>query len=136
MGEEKSKNIGGFTFENYKEKNYDKSKEAAIELMCRHFEFYEELKSPDIEYVTRGAKLSCTHGNKYIYLDAVKDHGVYDGENPVLTRFAIFLILQETDNVSPGPLFYLLYLYVFLHLAVEGNAIINTVGGESGFQGR
>ncbi|MDE5699485.1 MAG: DUF4280 domain-containing protein [Lachnospiraceae bacterium] len=77
-------NIGDFTFDNYKEKNYDKNKEEAIELMCRHFEFYEQLNSPDIEYVTRGAKLSCTHGNKYIYLDAVKDHGVYDGDNPVL----------------------------------------------------
>ena len=27
MGEEKSKNIGDFTFDNYNEKNYDKDKE-------------------------------------------------------------------------------------------------------------
>ncbi len=85
MGEENSKNIGDFTFDNYNEKNYDKDKETAMELMCRHFEFYGQLNSPDIEYATRGAKLSCTHGNKYIYLDAVKDHGVYDGDHPVLT---------------------------------------------------
>ena len=85
MGEENSKNIGDFTFDNYNEKNYDKDKETAMELMCRHFEFYGQLNSPDIEYATRGAKLSCTYGNKYIYLDAVKDHGVYDGDHPVLT---------------------------------------------------
>ncbi|MDE5698986.1 MAG: DUF4280 domain-containing protein, partial [Lachnospiraceae bacterium] len=85
MGEENSKNIGDFTFDKYKEKNYDKNKEEAIELMCRHFEFYGQLDSPSIEYVTRGAKLSCTHGNRYIYLDAARDHGVYDGEDPVLT---------------------------------------------------
>ncbi len=76
---------GDFIFENYKEQDSDKYEEKALELMCRHFEFYGQLNSPDIEYVTRGAKLSCTHGNRYIYLDAARDHGVYDGKNPVLT---------------------------------------------------
>ena len=76
---------GDFIFENYKEQDSDKYEKKALELMCRHFEFYGQLNSPDIEYVTRGAKLSCTHGNRYIYLDAARDHGVYDGKNPVLT---------------------------------------------------
>ena len=34
-GEDNSENIGDFTFDNYKEKNYDRRIETAIELMCR-----------------------------------------------------------------------------------------------------
>ena len=57
MGEGKSKNLGDFTFDHCEEENDDRYKEKAIELMCRHFEFYGQLNSPNIEYVTRGANL-------------------------------------------------------------------------------
>ena len=34
-GGDNSENIGDFIFDNYKEKNYDRRIETAIELMCR-----------------------------------------------------------------------------------------------------
>jgi len=80
----KDRIISDFLFEDFKKKDYKKDKEKAIELMCRHFEFYEQMHSPNIEYALRGAKLSCTHGNKYIRLDMARDHGIYDGEDALM----------------------------------------------------
>lgn len=57
----------------------------ANELMARHYDYYQQLKEIDYEYVLRGAILTCTHGNKETRLDALEDHGVYFRNNPVMT---------------------------------------------------
>ena len=53
--------------------------------MARHYDYYQQLKEIDYEYVLRGAILTCTHGNKETRLDALEDHGVYFRNNPVMT---------------------------------------------------
>lgn len=62
----------------------EEDEKQVMELMCRHFEFYGQMHSQNIEYALRGAKLSCTHGNKYIQLDMARDHGIYDGEDALM----------------------------------------------------
>lgn len=86
--EKETENVGDFTFEKDGDKDsYELYKNNVIELMCRHYEFYEQLTPLNmqyLEYALMGAKLSCTHGNRYVYLNAVRDHGVYDGSKPVM----------------------------------------------------
>jgi len=57
----------------------------ANELMARHYDYYQQIKDIDYEYVLRGAVLTCTHGNKETRLDALEDHGVYFRNQPVMT---------------------------------------------------
>ncbi len=84
MGKENDKIIGDFLFEDFKKNMKEKDEKQVMELMCRHFEFYGQMNSQNIEYALRGAKLSCTHGNKYIQLDMARDHGIYDGEDALM----------------------------------------------------
>ena len=57
----------------------------ANELMVKYYDYYQQIKEIDYEYVLRGAVLTCTHGNKETRLDALKDHGVYFRNQPVMT---------------------------------------------------
>ena len=41
VGKENDRIIVDFLFEDYKKKMKEKDEEQAMELMCRHFEFYE-----------------------------------------------------------------------------------------------
>ena len=83
---EKKKDEYDFAFEGNKDKLSNKEKELAIDLMAKHFSFFGEINYlKENEAVLRGAKITCTHGNKTICLDAYKDHGVYDHKIPVMT---------------------------------------------------
>lgn len=83
---EKKKDVYDFAFEGNKEKLSSKEKELAIDLMEKHFRFFGVINYlKENEAVLRGAKITCTHGNKTICLDTYKDHGVYDHEIPVMT---------------------------------------------------
>ena len=53
--------------------------------MLKHYDYYQQIKEIDYEYVLRGAILTCTHGNKETRLDALEDHGVYFRNQPVMT---------------------------------------------------
>ncbi|MEZ3490822.1 MAG: DUF4280 domain-containing protein [Lachnospiraceae bacterium] len=64
------------------EETNEKNKDRELELMHRHFDFYKQIDAlgrKGYEYALMGAKLNCTHGNQYVYLDLVKDHGIYAG---------------------------------------------------------
>lgn len=84
-----------FTFEGVRKKGLlneliyesklDSYTKKAMELMERHYAFYKELEMTEHDYVTKGAILVCTHGNKYTLLDICKDHGVYYQNQPILT---------------------------------------------------
>ena len=83
---EKKKDVYDFAFKGNKEKLSSKEKKLAIDLMAKHFRFFGEINYlKENEAVLRGAKITCTHGNKTICLDTYKDHGVYDHEIPVMT---------------------------------------------------
>ena len=59
--------------------------DAALDMMNTYMELH---KQPDAtqDYVTRGAKISCSCGEYYILLDAVEDHGVIAANGkPLLT---------------------------------------------------
>ncbi|WP_455649919.1 PAAR-like protein [Enterocloster citroniae] len=55
--------------------SYDTYEEQAAELMCRHYEFYEQMVN-DTEYVTRESELWCDKGSERMYMDAYEDHGI------------------------------------------------------------
>lgn len=74
----------GFIFDN--EISFFKSicNDDAMKIMQMQQTYYGQGEQ-EIEYVLRGAKLKCTHGNRYVHLDALEDYGIYSNGHAVMT---------------------------------------------------
>ncbi len=74
----------GFIFDN--EISFLKSicNDDAMKIMQMQQTYYGQGEQ-EIEYVLRGAKLKCTHGNRYVHLDALEDYGIYSNGHAVMT---------------------------------------------------
>ncbi|SET46534.1 protein of unknown function [Lacrimispora sphenoides] len=62
--------------------NLEKYEKEVMELMVKHYAFYEQLQK-EKEYITRGSILRCSGGNKMITFDILNDHGVEKAGSPL-----------------------------------------------------